>query len=407
MDKTNSSFAKTLAWICTFSFSSAQILLVALFPVLAENLRLDLSTLIATFSLGSFLFIVGSPYWSQKSDVIGRKRVLQIGMIALSVSLGIITYLVYNPFFDPRLNWTLLLLSRVVYGLVASGIAPTAQSWLADLSHSQHSSQAMLTHSISLNFGRVIGVGSILMFRSSYGNVIAFYCALAAIVFSSLALSSQSQTLNSQSEFTIRNATALPLSWRNGARSIKWILWIAFVFSTFMEALNTSLAGTIQKLFQIGSLDSSQITARVLLAASLGILAVQIVGRVLANSLAKIGFAIGVLALIVGSYVLLRIESMSQLWVSIGFLTIGIGLVPPFYLSHLRNKTLNSPYGQRAGMVGSIHALGYAFGGVISAWTFKSQLHAGAVLLPMALSLGIFTYLQYRSLVPATNQEFA
>lgn len=77
----------------TLTFASTQILLFTLFPLLAEKLSLSLSTIVACFSLGTFLFLWGSPFWSSKSDKIGRDQVMSYGLAGLGISFAIIVAL--------------------------------------------------------------------------------------------------------------------------------------------------------------------------------------------------------------------------------------------------------------------------------------------------------------------------
>lgn len=376
-------FLRALACMNAFTFSGAQGIMIALYPFLADSLHLSLPTLVACFSFGSFLFIFGSPFWAYKSDIWGRHRVLKIGMAALLCSFSILAFLAGTPFQIPELNLLALIVSRLIYGLMASSIAPVAQSLQADLEGEPGSTRAMMLHSMSLSLGRVAGISLLVFLRSEIKNILLVYLSLIAITFlinSFLKINLPIRTLH----------PAIKSHWKLEFSKVKWLVAIAFVFTSFVEALNTSLAASIRNIFKMDFVNSSEVTAKLLLAASIGVLFVQALGRVFSQISWKAGLSIGVTSLLVGSVLLTKTVSQLELWLAMGFLVVGIGLIPPFYLSLLRNDCPASQYGRRAGIIGSAHTLGYAFGGSLAALTFKlGSLQSGYVLFIISLGLAL------------------
>ena len=147
-----------LANFNTITFSAVQILLFTMFPYIAESLNLSLSIVIGTFSLGSFLFLWSGPYWSSKSDFEGRMKILNIGMIGQFISfIMLFLLIIFANYLPESIIVTLLLISRVVYGLFASAIIPVSQALQLDLSVKEAYLKSMLSNSMSLNMGRMIG----------------------------------------------------------------------------------------------------------------------------------------------------------------------------------------------------------------------------------------------------------
>ena len=129
---------KNLLILNTLTFASTQILLFTLLPILSEKFSVSLSVIIGCFSLGSFLFLWGAPYWSSASDKIGRDQVMSVGLAGLAVSFFLIVVLVHFSLpMGGTLTLVYLLLSRLLYGSLASAITPVAQLKTVELNKQQ------------------------------------------------------------------------------------------------------------------------------------------------------------------------------------------------------------------------------------------------------------------------------
>lgn len=395
---------KALASLSAFVFSAAQVLWIALFPFLAEKLSLSLSTIIASFGLGSFLFVFGSPYWAAKSDLYGRGKILSLGLAALFVSFALLVFLVVSPFQAASINCGFLFLSRLIYGLIASAIVPVAQAIQADSAGSESMSKAMATHSMSLGLGRVAGL-TLLIFpqvmEAANGVENVLFLVLGAVAVTSVLSFLTGQALDI-SHSTRAEDMVQTRSWVSELSDIKFVVLIAFLFASFVEAVNSSLAGRVQALFQLDGLAAGRWSAKMLLAASIGIVLVQGLYRVLSRKERRqslsIALGIGVAALFFGSILFVSAGTATEFVFAISFFVIGIGLIPPVYLSLLKTTLITSRGGRRAGVVGSAQTLGYAFGAGLSALTFRSgTIEAGHVLCLIVLLLAVTCVLQTKA----------
>lgn len=389
---------KILASVSAFVFSAAQVLWIALFPFLAERLNLSLSSVIASFGLGSFLFVFGSPYWAAKSDERGRGKVLSLGLAALLVSFGVLVFLAVSPFQSAAYNFGFLLLSRIIYGFIASAIVPVAQAIQADAVESDAITKAMATHSLSLGLGRVTGLALLVLPQTFYVESVLYFvlAAVASTFFLSLFFA---QTF---SHPKTSRAEGFTRSWIAELGDIKFVVLIAFLFASFVEAVNSSLAGRIQELFRIDGLVAAQWSAQMLLAASIGVVLVQAVYRAISRSKSRralpIALATGVVALFLGSVLFAGARATTEFVIAISFFVIGIGLIPPVYLSLLRTNEKAKRDGRRAGIVGSAQTLGYAFGAGLSAISFRlGMLEAGYLLCLIVVGLAVTCILQTKA----------
>jgi MFS family permease len=366
---------KLLASLNAFTFSGVQVLLIALFPFLAEKLALPLSLVVGSFGLGSALFLVGTPFWSNQSDRLGRAPILAAGSFGLFLSLFILWGLLrYYP--GASLALPLLVASRIIYGLLASAIAPVAQSLQAD--SSKNPAAAMHLHSWSLNLGRAFSLVAFIALGLSPEILLAAYLIWVAAVFA----------LNLGFSFSGGRA---PASAPGKLGEAKWIFAVAFSFACFVETLNSSLGGFLKNRFGLEGLDASSLTARLLLACALGVVLIQALTRAL--RLFRLSpdwiMAAGTLALISGGFFLTGAEKADDLNLAVGLLALGIGLLPPVYLAQIGS---GASYGKRAGFVGLAHTAGYAAGMGLAALRFQfNAIPLQLLLTVIALSmLGFF-----------------
>lgn len=362
---------KFLASLNAFTFSGAQVLLVALFPFLAERLELSLATVVGTFGLGSALFLVGGPFWSSLSDRRGRAPVLATGMFGLLLSLFFLWGLLRH-FPGASLALPILLLSRVVYGLVASAISPVAQSLQADSAAGRGQAAAMHLHSWSLNIGRAISLLVFLFGGLEPEALLLAYLLWALAVFG----------LNLGASFAWSHSPTASIA-AGRISDAKWVFSVALLFACFVETLNSSLGGFLKTQFSLEGLAASALTAWLLLACALGVVLIQALVRAL--GLLRLSpdwlMAVGTFSLVAGGFFLTAADSFSGLSVAIALLSLGIALLPPVYLAQL--GPAGSSYGKRAGLIGVAHTAGFALGMGLASIRF----HWDAIPLPLLLSL--------------------
>lgn len=105
-----------------------QSLLLIFTPIYIERSGIPLENLALIISLGSGLFFFSAPFWAKVSRTKGLKTSLSWGLFGYSMSFVLLYFSVIGTslFF----SLTLLIFSRLIYGLFASAIIPTTQVWL-------------------------------------------------------------------------------------------------------------------------------------------------------------------------------------------------------------------------------------------------------------------------------------
>lgn len=104
-----------------------------------------LGFLMAIYSIMQFIF---APVWGKLSDRVGRKPVLLIGLIGYALSFG---------FMGIAQDFTQLLLSRALAGVLSSATLPTALAFIADTTSANNRSSGMGLMGAAMGLGMIFG----------------------------------------------------------------------------------------------------------------------------------------------------------------------------------------------------------------------------------------------------------
>lgn len=357
--------ARNLAALNAASFTGSQIALVPLFPFLAERTGLSLAHILTAFSVGSALFLWGSPYWAQASDSAGRARILLFGTLGLAGSLAILMGLALSRPLPSTLSLTALILSRVLYGLLASAVVPVAQAWQSDEHAGDQQNAAMARHSLALSAGRFLSLTAVVALADHPVLILLTLVLLAIwlVVFNGQHARRGNVPIAKRSSAARSPGPALSLAWP--------IFALAFCFTGSVELVNSSLGGTLQTIFQLDAAAAARFVGQLLLGASAVVLATQAIARGLLKRSWRAPLSLGLLSLLSGCTLLVGAGSREQIWIALALISIALGLIPPSYLSALAgSEASRAGRGRAAGLLSSTQTLGYAAGAGLAAWSF-------------------------------------
>jgi MFS family permease len=137
--------------------------LSVLFPILAPLGRwlgfseLQVGSLSTSYALMQFLL---SPYWGRRSERIGRKPVLLMGIVGFSLTFfafAIVAQLGKSGAFSTIGTYLLLLAARTMGGAFSSATLPTAQAYIADTTERADRTAGMALIGAAFGLGVVIG----------------------------------------------------------------------------------------------------------------------------------------------------------------------------------------------------------------------------------------------------------
>ncbi len=350
---------KYLGLLSLALFGLAQFATIALYPAIAEKLQLPISDVVLSFTIGSLIFIWGSRFWSQKSDITGRARVLGYGLLGLSFSLIALVGLDSTP---------ALITSRLIYGFTASGIVSVVQAWWRD--SSGNTTKKMFTHSIGLNVGRLLAP---VFIWALAGNLELILIVLALMIFVVGVLSligSQSEEKNfSQSceEKTVVGSS---------------VVYLAFFSASLIGLVHSLLASRLQITFSLSSTETSVLCSKILMMSGVLVVFLQLILRKISNLSAYLLISVGFVSWFFFGVIFSQFSSPLESWIMIVFFSIGLSTLMPGCLS------LVSPGGKAAGAIVSVQSLGLCFGQGLGFLELKDILSLEILLASVGVLMG-------------------
>ncbi|MFC6591204.1 MFS transporter [Deinococcus lacus] len=168
--------------ILFFTIFTAMLGLSVLFPIIAPlSEELNLTPVQAGwFSTAySLMQLVFSPVWGSRSERLGRRPVLLLGLIGFSLSFalfGLFAWLGLQGTLGGTALFGLLVASRLLGGVLSSATLPTAQAMMADLSTEADRAGAMGL------IGAAFGLG--VVFGPALGGALSHFGLVAPVFFS-------------------------------------------------------------------------------------------------------------------------------------------------------------------------------------------------------------------------------
>jgi MFS family permease len=191
------------------TYGVGQSLLYVVFGPLARDIGLSEVQFGILISSSNVAVVIFSPMWGRTSESKGRKRIFILGLIgyaagysllAFGIQIGLWALLASTPLFF------MLLAARLVYGSLASAIAPAATAYIADTTDASNRAAGMALVAASGGIGTIIGpaLGGLL---AQLGPVVPMYAAsilaVIAAVLSGLKLTEPPRHADASSKIKV------------------------------------------------------------------------------------------------------------------------------------------------------------------------------------------------------------
>ncbi|MBF0455127.1 MAG: MFS transporter [Magnetococcales bacterium] len=358
-------------------------MVLPLMPLYAADPRfaatpVEIGWLMAIYSIMQFLF---APLWGRFSDRIGRRPILVFGLFGSSLS-----YLVYGL----AGTLTLLFVGRALAGIMGANIS-VAQAAMADLTSREDRARAMGLIGAAFGLGFVLGpaMGG---FLSGYGLETAPLVAAAITGLNGMAalfFLAETRVAEQENGGPAEKIAYHPFSlsrWRaakqyGGALSLCLLMGL---FITLFSAFEVVLPLWGQDLYGWDMQDVGWVFFYV------GVVAVIVQGGIVRRLAPRLGekrtTAAGLL--LVGSgLALLAGLSPGGVWLSLGLISAGAGLVHPGLSSLVSLNSDSSKQGMMLGMFQSMSALGRGVGPVLGGGAYVA--YQGGLFYLTAAGVGV------------------
>lgn len=374
--------------------------LSVLFPILAPLAReLGLSeTQVGLFStVYSLMQFLTAPLWGARSERVGRKPVLTLGLVGFSVSFALFGVVATLGMNGALTGWPLfasLLAARAIGGALSSATLPTAQAYMADISDSKNRAAAMGLVGAAFGLGVVFGpaIGAAL---SGFGLLVPVYFSavlgLATAAFASAALQ------ESRSPAQLGQGAAPRFSLDLLARpGVALLLIVSMLYTLASVGMEQTIGFFVQDRLNVSGSDATRTIG--LMLTVFGLLAALVQGGAM-RSLAKkfeprALISVGLVVMGAGMLLIPLGHGFWTITLALGVVGIGSALLGPSLSTALSLGASEHEQGRIAGLNSSALALGRMLGPLIGAGLYQQvsvsgpYIFSGALLLLLLLVSG-------------------
>ena len=135
-------------------------MLFVLFGPLAREMGLTENQFGLVFTLSNIPLIFAGPFWGRKSDEVGRKPILLIGLAGTCVGTLALAFAIQVGLWKLLPIWALLLLlfaARTVYSLTATAVYPSSGAYMADITSREDRAKGMALIGAANSSGAILG----------------------------------------------------------------------------------------------------------------------------------------------------------------------------------------------------------------------------------------------------------
>lgn len=367
-------------------------IIIPVIPFYAEEIGAtptQLGLFMAVYSLMQFLF---APMWGRISDRIGRKPVIMIGILGLSLS-----------FFLMAISTQLWMLfaARIIGGFLSSANMPTVMAYVADITSEEDRGKGMGIIGAAVGLGFIFGpaIGGVFS-KTSLSTPFYIAGATSLITFLVVTFVLKESLSADQRNSEERERTSLMKAF-TGPLSMLFLLQL-FV-SLSLSGLEATFAYFAAEKAELGSVELGYIFMIMGLAGA--VVQGGLVGRLTKTLGEGKVIRLGIVISAIGFGLILLTEGFGTAALFLTIFGIGNGLIRPS-VSSLLTKKSTTGHGGTTGLLSSFDSLGRIVGPPLGGWLFSIAIGlpyiSGIVLSIIALML--YQFYQARTKTHSINQ---
>lgn len=338
-------------------------LIAAVIPPLTRTLALPDWMAGAIFSLSALCWSISSPFWGNRSNRYGRRRIASFGLAGYSLSMFLLLLsswaAVSEMLTAPLAIFACLALSRSVFGLIGSGASPSAQAYVADRTEPSERQSEIAFVTSGFSFGTIVGPAFAAVLVANFGilSPMLITCILAGTM--SILL----WNFLPENREPIQDATkieAIPGAiglWRS--KNVLPFLAYAVTLSLVTGILTQVFVFAVMDKLGVTGADAAKYTGPAFMVGAMAVMTAQLVLIPRLKLKNKTLMITGCFPLLIGALILIPAQDFATLILAQFFLGIGQGLTRPGFSSGASLAVSPQLQGNVAGLVISANGMGY------------------------------------------------
>jgi MFS transporter, DHA1 family, multidrug resistance protein len=335
-------------------------IIIPVLPFFAEKVGANPTQLGLLMAVYSFMQLIFAPIWGRLSDRYGRKPILLIGIIGLTISFFL---------FAVSTELWMLFAARILGGLLSSATMPTAMAYVADVTTPENRGKGMGMIGAAVGLGFIFGpaIGGIFSKTSLnmpffIAGFLSFVTLLFVFLFLKESLPKEMRAQKSQQREPI---------WKAFSGTIIFLYILQFFVSFSLSGLEATFAYYAAKRANIGSTELGYIFM------IMGLAGAFVQGGLIGKLIKKHGegkvIQGGIIVSALGFALILLIKDFLTAALYLSIFGIGNGVIRPC-LSSLITKHSTVGQGSATGLLSSFDSLGRIIGPPIAGWLFTLMI---------------------------------
>ena len=353
-------------------------IIIPVLPFYAEDIGANptqLGFLMGVYSLMQLLF---APMWGRISDRVGRKPVIMIGILGLSLSfllMGVSSSL-----------W-MLFVARIIGGILSSANMPTVMAYVADITSPEDRGKGMGVVGAATGLGFVFGpaIGGVF---SKINLTMPFYIAgVTSLITFFLVWFLLKESLAKETRGQTNKKKTSLLGELKGSQSI--LFYLQLFISLSLSGLEATFAYFAAEKAGIGTVGLGYIFM------IMGLASAIVQGGLVGRMTKKFGegsvIQMGIIISALGFGLILLVSNFTTAAIYLTIFGIGNGVIRPS-ISALLTKSSNAGHGSTTGLLSSFDSLGRIIGPPLGGWLFSITLNLPYI---SGIALSVIAYILY------------
>ena len=353
-------------------------IIIPVLPFYAEDIGANptqLGFLMVFYSLMQLLF---APMWGRISDRVGRKPVIMIGILGLSLSfflMGVSSSL-----------W-MLFVARIIGGILSSANMPTVMAYVADITSPEDRGKGMGVVGAATGLGFVFGpaIGGVF---SKINLTMPFYIAgVTSLITFFLVWFLLKESLAKETRGQTNKKKTSLLGELKGSQSI--LFYLQLFISLSLSGLEATFAYFAAEKAGIGTVGLGYIFM------IMGLASAIVQGGLVGRMTKKFGegsvIQMGIIISALGFGLILLVSNFTTAAIYLTIFGIGNGVIRPS-ISALLTKSSNAGHGSTTGLLSSFDSLGRIIGPPLGGWLFSITLNLPYI---SGIALSVIAYVLY------------
>ena len=362
-------------------------MLFAILPPAAREIGLSELQVSVIFVSSATIWVFVSPFWGRRSDVVGRRRIILIGLLGYALSMVLLATtigLALDRWLPAATVWPLMVASRCVFALLGSGTGPASQAYVADRTTAGDRTAGVALVNAAFGLGQTLGPAT--------GAALAVLGLLAPIYFAA-ALAVVSAAVIwfylPEGEPVRRTPASRATRLRFYDKRILPFLLLATSVQAVQATTAITLAFFLQDTLGLSADKTGQYAGLGFMAlAGAGLLAQLVLVQRLRWT-PSVMIHVG-LPLSLAAFVLISFEPGYALnLVGLAMLGVGLGLVRPGNAAGASLSVGSEEQGAVAGLLGAIGVLGNVFGPLLGTSLYSLTPIAPFLLNAVIMAAGL------------------